>query len=265
MTVELFDRTIRDLRLRVVASERGDGDVHPIRVAPDDLERRQIAIAGRRWVMLDQVHGVDVRHVGDDHDVEHDGDHGLDGAVDEPDAWPVTGRGDVLMVSTDRRRRQERRAAVWAADCAPIMLFGAHGTIAAAHGGWRGLAAGVIDVAVGALIESDGAVAAAVVGPLIHPCCYEFGAGDIDAVAAGVRAHPDEIAASTTTGALALDVPAAVHLGLARHDVQPMVVGPCTGCDARWFSHRVRSDASRHAVVGWVEHGAHGIGGRLSQ
>lgn len=251
MTVELFDRTIGGLRCRVVASERNDGDVHPIRVAPDDLERRQIGIAGRRWAMLDQVHGVNVRRVGD--------------PDNEPDTWPVNGRGDVLVLGADRRHSEPRRAAVWAADCAPIMLFGASGTIAAAHGGWRGLAAGVIDVAVRELIEADGAVTAAVVGPLIHPCCYVFGTDDIDAVAAGVHTHPSEISSASSTGELALDAPGAVRRGLTHHGIEPMVVGPCTGCDARWFSHRVRNDTSRHAVVAWVEHDSHGVGGRLSR
>jgi copper oxidase (laccase) domain-containing protein len=243
MTVALFDRTIGELRCRVVASERDDGDVHPIRVEPDELEYRQVAIAGRRWAMLDQVHGVDVHRVG------HAGH-----AEGEPDTWPVSARGDVIVLGTRGRGSEGPCAAIWAADCAAIMLFGAGGTIVAAHGGWRGLAAGVIDVAVGALIEVDGAVTAAVVGPLIHPCCYEFGADDLDAVANGVHAQSSEISSVASTGVLALDVPTAVRRGLAHRGVDPVVVGPCTGCDSRWFSHRIRNDTSRHAVVAWVEH-----------
>jgi copper oxidase (laccase) domain-containing protein len=31
------------------------------------------------------------------------------------------------------------------------------------------------------------------------------------------------------------------------------VVGPCTGCDERWYSYRRRGDVGRHAVVAWTE------------
>ena len=51
---------------------------------------------------------------------------------------------------------------------------------------------------------------AAVVGPLIHPGCYEFATADLQRVADGVHAVAESITAQTTGGGVALDAPAAV-------------------------------------------------------
>ena len=164
---ELLRRDI-DGRIAVAAvTECSDGDVHPELVDADTLWLRQLALTGDRWVMLDEVHGVDVVAVDSLDDV----------------AWPLAGTGDVLVAD-----RSSETLAVWVADCAPLALFGANGTTrVVAHGGWRGLADGVIDVAVDALESTGTQVAAAVLGPCIHPCCYEFGAADLERVAARRR------------------------------------------------------------------------------
>jgi copper oxidase (laccase) domain-containing protein len=197
------------------------------------LLRRQLELTGNRWVMLDEVHGVDVVRIDSLASV----------------AWPVAGTGDVIVAE-----RSGETLAVWVADCAPLALFGANGaTRVVAHGGWRGLADGVIDVAVDALESTGTEVAAAVLGPCIHPCCYEFGAADLERVASGVGASPSEVTGSTTWGMRALDVPAAVAAGLGRRAIELDVAGVCTGCDRRFRSHRRRGDAERHALVIWIE------------
>ncbi len=58
---------------------------------------------------------------------------------------------------------------VFVADCLPIALSGPGG-VAMVHGGWRGLAAGIV----GYGVEATGATAAAI-GPGIGPCCFEVG------------------------------------------------------------------------------------------
>ena len=155
--------------------------------------------------------------------------------------------GDVLVTEL-----ANRALAIWAGDCAPLVLCGRNGTLVAAHAGWRGLAAGVIDVAVAELTARDDQAAAAVLGPCIHAECYEFGSGELDAVASGVGATTEEIAGSTRGGRAALDVPGAVAAALGRHGITLDMVGPCTACDERWFSHRARNEDSRHAVVAWT-------------
>ena len=230
---ELLRREI-DGRIAVAAvTECVDGDVHPERVEPAVLEQRQLALTSDRWVMLDEVHGIDVVAV-----------DSLEGVT-----WPLAGTGDVLLAD-----RASETLAVWAADCAPVALFGANGTTrVVAHGGWKGLADGVLDVAVDALESTGTKVAAAVLGPCIHSCCYEFGSSDLDRVAAGVGVSAPEVTGSTQWGTMALDVPSAVARGLARRDVALDVTGVCTGCDRRFRSHRRRADPERHALVSWFE------------
>ena len=111
----------------------------------------------------------------------------------------------------------------------------------------------MVDVAVDALESTNTHVAAAVLGPCIHPCCYEFETADLDRVADGVGAAASSVSGSTTWGTLALDVPAAVAAGLRRRGIELDVVGTCTGCDRRFRSHRRRVEAERHALVAWFE------------
>jgi polyphenol oxidase len=230
---ELLRRQIAGRVAVAAVTERADGDVHPERVDGDTLRRRQLALTPAPWVMLDEVHGVELV------------------AVDELATvpWPLAATGDVLMAD-----RSDETLAVWVADCAPLALFGANGTSrVVAHGGWRGLADGVIDVAVDAVESTGTCVAAAVLGPCIHACCYEFGAADLDRVALGVGAPASALTASTGWGTRALDVPAAVSAGLARRGIALDVVGTCTGCDPRFRSHRRRADLEQHALVAWFE------------
>jgi YfiH family protein len=69
--------------------------------------------------------------------------------------------------------------AVQAADCVPLLLVDrGTGGVAAAHAGWRGLAAQVPQETVNALTRVFGSRPAdllAAVGPAIGPCCYEVG------------------------------------------------------------------------------------------
>jgi polyphenol oxidase len=94
-------------------------------------------------------------------------------------------------------------------------------------------------------------------GPTIHPCCYEFGAADLDTVAAAVAGG---VRGVTSGGSPALDLPAAVRARLAAVDVEVVVdVDRCTGCGGGAFSHRVGGDRSRQALFVWsVAEGAEG-------
>jgi len=230
---ELLRRDIDRRTAVAVVTECSDGDVHPEFVDLDTLWQRQLAITGNRWVMLDEVHGVDVVAVDSLTSV----------------AWPLAGTGDVLLAE-----QSSETLAVWVADCAPLALFGANGTTrVVAHCGWRGLADGVIDVAVDALESTGTQVAAAVLGPCIQPCCYEFGAAELELVARGVGVSPSDVTGSTSWRTPALDVPAAVTAGLARRGIEIDVAGACTGCDQRFRSHRRRAELERHALVVWFE------------
>ena len=69
--------------------------------------------------------------------------------------------------------------AVQAADCAALLLADRRtGAVAAAHAGWRGMAARVPSAAVAAMTREFGSVAGdlvAAIGPSVGACCYEVG------------------------------------------------------------------------------------------
>jgi len=233
---ELLRRTVAERTAIVCVTERVDGDFHPKRVDRDVLHSRQSTITEFPWTMLDQVHGHQTHLVCTQQTIGSDCFSG------------VAAVGDVLVA-----RHLDTPVAIWAADCAPLVLFGSAGTTVALHAGWRGLASGVIDVGIAELTRLGESVECAVLGPAIHACCYEFGEADLERVAAGVGVCGHAVSGRTSDGRLALDIPAAVEAALARHDVCLDVLDGCTGCDARWFSHRVRCDRERHAVIAWTE------------
>jgi YfiH family protein len=69
--------------------------------------------------------------------------------------------------------------AIQTADCAPLLVADRRtNTVAAAHAGWRGLAAGVPRATIGALAREFGCRPEdliAAIGPSIGACCYEVG------------------------------------------------------------------------------------------
>ncbi len=211
-------------QLRVVCSTRADGDFHRIDVPLSELEPRRRRLVDRPWTMLDEHHGTDVVHVAEP--------GGHDGAP-----------GDVAITSC-----RDAVLGCWAADCAPIVLVGADDEFAVVHAGWRGLAAGVVDIAVAAFGEP---VVGALLGPAIGPCCYEFGAADLATVAAGVHADLASVEGRTSAGARALDVPAAVRAACAHLGLDLVVLAGCTGCAHDGYSHRVRGEAARHVLAAW--------------
>jgi YfiH family protein len=75
--------------------------------------------------------------------------------------------------------RTNQAVVVQAADCVPLLIVdGRIGVVAAAHAGWRGLAAGVPGETVSALNREFGSRPddlLAAIGPAIGQCCYEVG------------------------------------------------------------------------------------------
>jgi YfiH family protein len=114
---------------------------------------------------------------------------------------------------------------VFVADCLPIALAGPGG-VAMLHGGWRGLAGGIV----GRGVEAIGAVAAAI-GPGIGPCCYEVG----EEVLAAFTPLGDGLAEGRM-----LDLKAVAARLLERAGVDAIEdSGLCTRCNQDlFFSHR---------------------------
>jgi YfiH family protein len=73
-------------------------------------------------------------------------------------------------------RRKNNVCAVMLADCMPVLLADGQGSVVgAAHAGWRGLSAGVIEATVAAMGVAPSTIVAWL-GPAIGPQVYEVGA-----------------------------------------------------------------------------------------
>ena len=62
------------------------------------------------------------------------------------------------------------------ADCAPVLFVGDNGAVGAAHAGWRGAVAGVLEATTQALHALGAKTVQATIGPCIHQESYEIGA-----------------------------------------------------------------------------------------
>jgi purine-nucleoside/S-methyl-5'-thioadenosine phosphorylase / adenosine deaminase len=136
-------------------------------------------------------------------------------------------------------------ALVFVADCLPVLLA-SRGAVAALHGGWRGLAAGILDEGVAALRElgGDGATVA-ILGPGVRGCCYEVG----DEVRSAFADVPD-----ARVGERNLDLATVARTGLERAGVGTVHdSGLCTMCGGDlFFSHRRDGGVTgRQAGVVW--------------
>lgn len=204
-------------------TSRADGD---LAVGSAGVAARRAAVVDLPWTWLRQPHGAGVVTV------TEPGEH----AGADADAAVTAVPGAVLAVQV--------------ADCAPVVLV-ADGVVGVAHAGWRGLVAGVLPATVAAMRALGAGPVGALLGPCVHPCCYEFGP---EALALVVAATGAGVEATTSGGALALDVPAAVTASLAAIDVMADTsASTCTACGAdRHWSHRARAEQERQAALAWL-------------
>lgn len=147
--------------------------------------------------------------------------------------------------------------AVLTADCLPVLLCSTSGdVVAAAHAGWRGLLAGVLEATV-ASMNSDPGQLLAWLGPAIGPTAFEVGAevrngflaADTPVEAAAVAACFD--ASPNRPGHYLADLYALARLRLQTVGVRRLFGGSaCTYSDsARFFSYRRDGQTGRMASV----------------
>jgi hypothetical protein len=212
---------------------RAEGDF-AVDGEPVGLAERRRAVVDHPWVWLRQVHGADVV------------------VATRENAPAVAGTEADAMVTAD----PDLVLAIQSADCVPITFWCDEGIVGAAHAGWRGLEAGVVERTLEAMWALGAGVIQAWTGPCIEGACYEFGAGDLDRLAARFG---DAVRATTRDGRPALDLleltdAAVIDTARPRWPVGLHGGSACTACDAdRWFSHRARGDTGRMATVVWRE------------
>lgn len=145
---------------------------------------------------------------------------------------------------------------VTTADCGPILLADPRArVIGAAHAGWRGALAGVVEATVDAM-EQLGAARGqirAVLGPMIRQANYEVGPDLISRFAAADPASGAFFAAASRDGHAMFDLAGYIAARLARAGIAEVKdLGLCTYADpARFFSfrratHRAEADYGRH-------------------
>lgn len=179
-----------------------------------------------RW--LKQVHGSTVAHVDED-------------GVLEPQA-------DAAVT-----RQPGRVLAILTADCLPVLFCADDGSeIAAAHAGWRGLSAGVLENALAAM-RSVRENILAWLGPAIGPQSYEVG----DEVRDAFTAHDPQTAAAfvaTRQGHWNCDLHALARQRLRNAGVEQIFGGGIdVFADERFYSYRRDGARSgRFATMIWL-------------
>lgn len=144
------------------------------------------------------------------------------------------------------------------ADCLPVLLAERDGrAVGAAHAGWRGLAAGVVQNTVATMrarLGDDGAELIAFLGPAIGPQHFEVG----EEVLAAMELKLPHAAAAFRRGAphkYFADLFALARQALAQADIDQVYGGGrCTFSDPdRFYSYRRDRVTGRHAAVIWID------------
>jgi polyphenol oxidase len=200
----------------------------PVAVAENRRQLRSSAELPGEPAWLAQVHGITVA------DLDVEGPHGpADAAI---------------------TRRLGRVCAILTADCLPIVFATDTGdAVAAAHAGWRGLAAGVI----GATVRAMGSPAErlmAWLGPAIGPGHFEVGSEVREAFLKG-DSGAGEAFQPNTRGRFMADLAMLARRQLVRLGVTRIYGGgECTYTRAdRYFSHRRDGLTGRQATLIWRE------------
>lgn len=182
---------------------------------------RALLPAEPRW--LHQVHGARV--------IDADGL----ATVVQADAAVARNAGTVCVVKI--------------ADCMPVLLADEAGSVVgAAHAGWRGLAAGVLEATLDAM-RTPASALHAWLGPAIGPRVYEVG----DEVRAAIGA-PEKAFRPTRPGHGLLDLYEVARARLAARGVSRIHGGGfCTFSEReRFFSYRRDRGERRMAAVIWL-------------
>lgn len=147
--------------------------------------------------------------------------------------------------------------AVLAADCLPVLLASARGTlIGAVHAGWRGLAAGVLRAQVREMRAHlpAGESLGAWIGVGIGPCHYQVDARVIAAILAATGKAAQACLHEHEAHHAYLDLAGVAAIQLRTLGVEVRAQTACTACDDRlWYSHRRDGVTGRMAAVIWRE------------
>lgn len=143
---------------------------------------------------------------------------------------------------------------VMTADCLPALFCDRAGTrVAAAHAGWRGLAAGVLEAAAHSLnVEPDDILVW--LGPAIGPAVFEVGGEVRDVFIDDMPQAATAFVPSVNEGRYMADIYELARLRLARYGITAVYGGGfCTVTDPRFYSYRRSPRTGRFASLVWIE------------
>jgi len=152
-----------------------------------------------------------------------------------------------------RTSKAETLCAVMTADCLPVLFCHKNGQeVAAAHAGWRGLAAGVLEATLNALNDSAENYLAWL-GPAIGPAHFEVGPDVREAFVSQLTEHQAAFEAQADNKYLA-DIYRLARQKLVRCGLTEVSGGGlCTYADPeRFFSYRREPRTGRMASVIWI-------------
>ncbi|MGH8283762.1 MAG: peptidoglycan editing factor PgeF [Gammaproteobacteria bacterium] len=139
------------------------------------------------------------------------------------------------------------------ADCLPVLFCDRAGkTVAAAHAGWRGLAAGVLETSIAAM-HTPPAEILAWLGPAIGPDAYEVGE-DVHTALVKDRPQADEAFEPRRPGKWLCDLYLLASQRLRRAGIKHVYGGGfCTFSEReRFFSYRRNGECGRMATLIWL-------------
>ncbi len=166
--------------------------------------------------------------------------HGIDVAVVDAPYPPGSGPRADAMVST----RAGVALGIVTADCAPILFADpARGVIGAAHAGWRGAVAGVIEATLRAMRALGATDIAAAIGPCIRQASYEVGDDLRETVLAADARHISFFADGNRPGHWYFDLAGCCAWRLREADVTRVetIDADTLAEPERFFSHRRRT------------------------
>ncbi|KFX67337.1 laccase [Pseudomonas taeanensis MS-3] len=196
----------------------------PVAVAKN--RQRLLSQLGCRPAWLQQVHGIEVAR-----------------------ATP----GELVVADASWSNAPGVACTVMTADCLPVLFCDRAGTrVAAAHAGWRGLAAGVLEATLDALLIAPEETLIWL-GPAIGPQAFEVGAEVREAF---VSQHPQTLEAfspSANSGRFMADIYQLARIRLAARGVTAVYGGGlCTYSDPRFYSYRNAARTGRFASLIWL-------------
>lgn len=230
------------------------------------------APAGIRACVTTRANGVSVApfdsfnlgdHVGDDPVAVAHNRQRLTHIFDVQPAWLSQVHG-VVVAPADPQQIAEADASwtatpgiactVMTADCLPALFCDRAGTrVAAAHAGWRGLAAGVLEAAALSL-NVEPCDILVWLGPAIGPKAFEVGGEVRDVLIEDMPHAGTAFVPSINAGRFMADTYALARLRLARCGITAVYGGGfCTVTDPRFYSYRRSPRTGRCASLVWID------------